>query len=87
MYELYIGDKDENDILGWLIANVAPLGSTTKEDWNYYNTYKSKNDTWIMNTTDVSDVSSSQWDTMTHVVFKNKDDAMLCKLTWGGIIY
>jgi len=83
MYDIYIADKDEDEILGWLIANIAPLGKTTKTDWNYYNTYNSKNDTWIMSTADVSDVSSSPWDTMTHIVFANKEDAMLCKLTWG----
>jgi hypothetical protein len=87
MYDLYIGDKDEHDILSWLIANIAPLGKTEKAEWNYYNTYKAKREKWIMNTTDVSDVSSSSWDTLTHVIFKDKEDAVLCKLTWGGSIY
>lgn len=87
MYDLYIGDKDEEDILSWLIANIAPLGRTVKVDWNYYNTYNSKNNIWIMSTADVSDVGSSPWDTMTHIIFKKKEDAVMCKLTWGGTIY
>jgi hypothetical protein len=87
MCDLYLGDKPENDILGWLIANVAPLGNTLKAEWNYYNTYRAKKDVWVMNTSDVSDVNSSQWDTITHIIFKNREDAVLCKLTWGGTIY
>jgi hypothetical protein len=87
MYDLYIGDKDENDILAWLIANIGPLWKTSREEWNYYNTYKGDDNCWIMSTSDVSDVSSSSWDTLTHIIFKKQEDAVLCKLTWGGTIY
>ena len=82
MYDLYLGDKDEHDILGWLIANIAPLHKTEKAEWSYYSTYRAKKDVWIMASADVSDVSG-QYDTVTHIIFKHKDDAALCKLTWG----
>lgn len=82
-YSLYLGDKDEDDVLGWLIENVGPLGKTTKEEYNYYNTYHGAKSKWIMNTSDVSDVSG-QFDLITAIGFKHKEDAVLCALRFGG---
>jgi hypothetical protein len=45
--------------------------------------YHGDRDLWILQTTDVSDVSG-QFDTITHVRFKSINDLLLCKLTWGG---
>ena len=83
MTNLYIGDVDESEVLGWLIENIGPLALTTKADFNYYNTYHGADDKWIMDTSDVSDVSG-QFDTITMVGFRYKEDAMLAKLRWAG---
>jgi hypothetical protein len=86
MYRLYLGDKEEEDVLGWLIENIGPLGLTTKADFNYYNTYYGTDATWMMDTSDVSDVSG-QFDTITQVCFTHKEDAVLCSLRFGGTIH
>lgn len=83
MYRLYLGDKEEEDVLGWLIENIGPLALTTKADFNYYNTYHGADDKWCMDTSDVSDVSG-QFDTITMVCFDHKEDAVLAKLVFGG---
>lgn len=83
MYSLYIGDKDEDEVLGWLIQNVSKLASTTKEEFNYFNTYRGADDKWVMNTTDVSDVSG-QFDEVTLIVFALHEDAIMAKLRFGG---
>lgn len=85
-YLLYLGDKDEEDVLGWLIENIGPLGLTTKAEYNYYNTYHGLNDDWVMNTSDVSDVSG-QFDLITQLTFKHKEDAVLCALRFGGQVH
>lgn len=83
MYSLYIGDKDEDEVLGWLIQNVSELASTTKEEFNYFNTYRGAGDKWVMNTTDVSDVSG-QFDEIALIVFALREDAIMAKLRFGG---
>ena len=83
MYNLYIGDIDEQEILGWLCENIGPIARTVKEEYNYFNTYHGSNNLWVMNTSDVSDVSG-QYDTITLVSFKRPEDAMLTKIRWGG---
>lgn len=67
------------------MENVSPLGMTTKAEFNYYNTYYGDDDLWVMNTSDVSDVSG-QWDEIAELVFRTKEDAMLCSLRFGGRI-
>jgi hypothetical protein len=81
---LYIGDANEEELLNWLCENISPLIMTTKAQYAYYEMYHGDHDLWIMNTTDVSDVSSSKWDTITEILFKNKEDVMYCHLVWGG---
>ena len=81
---LYIGDVDEQDLLNWLCENISPLVMTTRAEHAYYDMHHGDNDLWIMDTTDVSDVSSSKWDTITEVMFKNKEDLVYCQLVWGG---
>lgn len=85
MYNLYIGDIEEQDLLEWLCENIAHIALTTKEEFAYYSTYHSDDDLWVMNTTDVSD-ASPMYDTITLVMFKNKEDALIAKLRWGGSI-
>jgi hypothetical protein len=81
---LYIGDADEQALLNWLCENISPLVMTTKAEFAYFEMYHGDDDKWIMNTTDVSDVSSSKWDTITEVTFRDKEDIMYCHLVWGG---
>ena len=83
---IYIGDADEQALLNWLCENISPLVMTTKAEFAYFEMYHGDDDKWIMNTTDVSDVSSSKWDTITEVIFNNKEDVMYCHLVWGGSI-
>lgn len=85
MYSLYLGDKEESEVLGWLIENIGAIEKTLKEEFQYFNTYHGVNDKWLMNTSDVSDVSG-QYDTITLVQFKDKEDAVLCALRFGGRI-
>jgi hypothetical protein len=80
---LLIGDVDQDALLNWLCKNISPLILTTKDQYSYYNMYHGDDDLWIMSTTDVSDVSGSQHDEITQVLFKNINDLLLCKLTWG----
>jgi hypothetical protein len=84
-YNLYLGDKDEEEVLGWLIENISPLAMTTKAQYSYYATYHGNGDKWIMDTADVSDVSL-QHDLITHIRIRYKEDAMLCALRFGGKI-
>lgn len=81
MYNLYIGDVNEHNVLGWVIENIGPLIKTKKDKYQYYETYYGKD--WLMNTSDVSDVSG-QYDTITLIVFESKEDALLTKVRWGG---
>jgi hypothetical protein len=83
---LLIGDVDQDALLNWLCENISPLVMTTRNEYSYFNMYHGDDDLWIMDTTDVSDVNSSKWDEITQVIFKNKDDLLLCKLTWSGVI-
>jgi hypothetical protein len=85
MYELYIGDVDDKEVLAWVIENISDLVMTTRHEYAYNDAYHGE--TWSMDTTDVSDVSSSRWDTMTKITFTNKDDAVLTCLRWGGKIH
>ena len=86
MVDLYLGDVDEEELLGWLCETISPLVMTTKAEYSYFNMYHGDDDLWIMDTSDVSDVSGSSWDTMTVVTFLRKEDAMLSRLRWGGIL-
>jgi len=86
MFDLYIGDVDEDDILSWLSENICPIGKTRTKKWNYYNTYFGERKKWQLETADVSDVSGSSNDTITLVSFKNIEDALLTKLRFGGNI-
>jgi hypothetical protein len=86
MADLYLGDVDEDELLGWLCENISPLVMTTKAEFSYFNMYHGDDDLWIMETSDVSDVRGSPWDTMTRIIFLRKDDAMLSRLRWGGTL-
>lgn len=86
MYNLYITDKDEKEVLAWLIENIGPLGMTTKAEYDYYEQFYASDGSWCMRTTDVSDVSGSRFDVITLVEFEANEDAILCKITWGGSI-
>ncbi len=83
---LYIGDADEEALLNWLCENISPLVMTTRAQYAYHDMYHGDNDRWTMDTTDVSDVSSSKWDTITEIVFKDQEDVMFCRLVWGGTV-
>jgi hypothetical protein len=83
-YDLYIGDVNEEELYSWLCANISPLVMTTRAEWSYYDMYHGDNDLWIMHSQDVSDVSGSPWDVITQVSFKNKEDAVMTKLCFGG---
>lgn len=83
---LYLNDVNEEEVLNWLCEHVSPLEMTTRPEYAYHDMYHGNDDKWIMETTDVSDVSGSAWDTITEVVFKNKEDIMYCHLVWGGSI-
>lgn len=83
MYNVYLGDKDEKEILAWLIENIGPLGMTTKAEYSYYEQFYALDGSWCMQSTDVSDVSGSSYDVITLVEFDNHEDALLCRLTWG----
>jgi len=85
MFRIYLGDPNEEEVLSWLMENVSPLGMTTKAEFNYYNTYYGDDDLWVMNTSDVSDVSGP-WDEISELIFRIKEDAMLCGLRFGGRI-
>lgn len=86
MADLYLGDVDEEELLAWLCENISSLVMTTKAEYSYFNMYHGDDDLWIMETSDVSDVSGSSWDTMTVVTFLRKEDAMLSRLRWGGTL-
>ena len=86
MADLYLGDVDEEELLAWLCENISSLVMTTKAEYSYFNMYHGDDDLWIMETSDVSDVSGSRWDTMTVVTFLRKEDAMLSRLRWGGTL-
>ncbi len=82
-YRLYISDVDEKQIVEWLCENISPVVFTTKAEFAYYEMYHGDHDLWILDTSDVSDVSLTA-DTVTQVCFKKKEDRMLCQLAWGG---
>lgn len=86
MFDLYISDVDEDEVLAWLSENICPIGNTNKKEWNYFNTYIGVRKKWQLETADVSDLSSSPWDTITQVTFKSNEDALMCKLRWGGTL-
>ena len=86
MADLYLGDVDEEELLAWLCENISSLVMTTKAEYSYFNMYHGDDDLWIMETSDVSDVSGSHWDTITVVTFLRKEDAMLSRLRWGGTL-
>jgi len=83
MYSVYLGDKDEKEILAWLIENIGPLGMTTKAEYDYYEQFCALDGSWCMRSADVSDVNGSSFDVITIVEFNINEDALLCKLTWG----
>jgi hypothetical protein len=83
---LYLGDVNDEDVLNWLCEHISPLVLTTKAEYDYFEMYHGDDDKWIMHSADVSDVSSSKWDTVTEIIFKNKEDVMYCHLVWGGSI-
>jgi len=85
-YNLYIGDVEEEDVYCWLSETVSPLVMTTKAEFSYYDMYHGDRDLWIMQTTDVSDVSGSSNDTVTLISFKHMEDALLARLRFGGSI-
>ncbi len=83
MFNLYVGDVDEEEILSWLCESISPISHTKKEEFQYYGTYYGKDNSWIMNTSDVSDVSG-QFDTITLISFKHQADSIVARLRWGG---
>jgi hypothetical protein len=82
-YNLYLGDRDETELYEWLCENIAPVLMTTKAEWDYFTMYHGDNDLWIMHSADVSDTSGS-YDIITVLSFKNKEDALMAKLRFGG---
>jgi hypothetical protein len=82
-YNLYLGDRDETELYDWLCENIAPVLMTTKADWDYFTMYHGDDDLWIMHSADVSDTSGS-YDIITVLSFKNKEDALMAKLRFGG---
>lgn len=83
-HRLYIGDVDDHELATWLAENISAIVFTTRADHSYYDMYHGDNDLWILDTTDVSDISSSKYDTISVVTFSRQEDLMLCRLTWGG---
>ena len=83
---LYLGDADEEEVLNWLCEHISPLVMTTRAEFAYHDMHHGDDDKWIMDTTDTSDVRGCKWDTITEIVFKNKEDVMYCHLVWGGSI-
>lgn len=82
-YNLYLGDRDETELYDWLCENIAPVLMTTKAEWDYFTMYHGDDDLWIMHSADVSD-TSGQYDVITVMSFKNKEDAVMAKLRFGG---
>ncbi len=82
-YNLYLGDRDETELYDWLCENIAPVLMTTKSEWDYFTMYHGDDDLWIMHSADVSD-TSGQYDIITVLSFKNKEDALMAKLRFGG---
>ena len=82
-YNLYLGDRDETELYDWLCENIAPVLMTTKAEWDYFTMYHGDDDLWIMHSADVSD-TSGQYDIITVLSFKNKEDALMAKLRFGG---
>jgi hypothetical protein len=82
-YNLYLGDRDETELYDWLCENIAPVLMTTKAEWDYFTMYHGDDDLWIMHSADVSDTSGS-YDIITVLSFKNKEDALMAKLRFGG---
>lgn len=87
MFSLYIGDANEEELYSWLCTTISPLAKTTCPKRTYYDVYHGKKNLWIMQTTDVSDVSGSSNDTLTLITFKQIEDAMLTKLKFGGNLF
>lgn len=83
-YNLFVGDAVEEELYEWLSENIAPVLMTTQAEYDYFKMYHGDHDLWIMHSCDVSDVNGSVWDTVTQVSFKNKEDAILAKLRFGG---
>lgn len=81
--DLYLCDVDEQAVLEWICENISPIAGTTRPQFASSDTYYGERNLWILDTTDVSD-ASYQWDTITRVQFKHKDDAALTLLRWGG---
>jgi len=86
MFSLYIGDANEEELYSWLCTTISPLAKTTCPKRTYYEMYHGKRNLWAMQTTDVSDVSGSSYDTLTLITFKNMEDAIMAKLKFGGSI-
>ena len=82
-YNLYVGDLIEADLYDWLCENIAPVLMTSKAEWDYFTMYHGDDDLWIMHSADVSD-TSGQYDIITVMSFKNKEDALMAKLRFGG---
>lgn len=81
--DLYLCDVNEQEVLEWICENISPIAFTTRADFAYSNMYHGERDLWILDTSDVSD-TSYQWDTITRVQFKHKEDVALALLRWGG---
>jgi len=82
-YNLYLGDRDETELYEWLCENIAPVLMTTKAEWDYFTMYHGDDDLWIMHSADVSD-TSGQYDIITVLSFKHREDAVMAKLRFGG---
>lgn len=84
MFNLFIGDVDEDEVVAWLSESICPIGSVDKNsEWQYFTTFIGERNRWRLESTDVSDVSGC-YDTMTQITFKITEDALMCKLRWGG---
>jgi aromatic ring-cleaving dioxygenase len=84
-YCLYIGDADINELVNWLCENVSGVVFTSRSEDSYYDMYHGDNDLWLANTVEVSDASPI-YDEVTAVSFAKHEDAVMCKLRFGGTL-
>jgi len=82
---VYINDADDQEILNWLCETISGLVFTTRPEFSLNDMHHGDNDLWLLHSQDVSDVSL-EYDIITCVQFTKLEDAMLCKLRFGGTL-
>jgi len=85
MFELYIGDQDEDEILAWLQETIDGLERSETTGPGWFSSYYGMNDSWIMSSSDVSDTGSN-YDRITLITLKSKEDAIMCGLRFGVVV-